>query len=142
MIEIDCFDYCPEEAKAVRENVFINEQDFKTEFDAIDEKASHFVAYLDGKAVGTCRIFEEEAHNGFVLGRLAVIKDARGHHIGKALMEAAESFAAKNNAPEMNLHAQCEGTGFYEALGYESYGPIEYNEHCPHIWMKKSLRGA
>ena len=32
-----------------------------------------------------------------------------------------------------------EQSGFYEKQGYEPYGPVEYEEYCPHIWMKKKL---
>ena len=28
---------------------------------------------------------------------------------------------------------------FYEKLGFQAYGEIEYEEHCPHTWMKKII---
>ena len=26
---------------------------------------------------------------------------------------------------------------FYEKLGFKAYGEIDYDEYCPHTWMKK-----
>ena len=37
------------------------------------------------------------------------------------------------------LHAQLQAVPFYEKLGFQAYGEIEYEEHCPHTWMKKII---
>ena len=37
------------------------------------------------------------------------------------------------------LHAQIQAQQFYEKHGYLSYGGIEYDENCPHIWMLKKI---
>lgn len=39
------------------------------------------------------------------------------------------------------LHAQIQAQQFYEKQGYLSYGGIEYDENCPHIWMLKKIIG-
>ena len=45
----------------------------------------------------------------------------------------------KAGGGSVRLHAQQRASGFYEKQGYEPYGPVEYEEYCPHIWMKKKL---
>ena len=35
------------------------------------------------------------------------------------------------------LHAQLQAKPFYEKLGFKAYGEIDYDEDCPHTWMKK-----
>lgn len=39
----------------------------------------------------------------------------------------------------VRLHAQRTAVPFYEKQGYQAYGPVEYEEYCPHVWMRKKL---
>lgn len=59
---------------SIREEVFMQEQSFKNEFDDIDDSATHIVLYDDGSPVGCCRVYPDEAVGGFIFGRLAVKK--------------------------------------------------------------------
>lgn len=54
---IKIYDEIPEEAKTIREAVFINEQGFKDEFDEIDDVAKHVLLFEGDIPVGTCRFF-------------------------------------------------------------------------------------
>src|SRR5690606_22769491 len=75
-------------AFALRRDVFIAEQQVEDdEFDAYDLTATHFVAIADGAVVGTLRLIETPAH--MKIGRVAVARPARGHGIGRALMQHA-----------------------------------------------------
>lgn len=47
----------PPEAEAIRRTVFIEEQAFVEEFDALDDLALHLVVYDDDVPVGTARVF-------------------------------------------------------------------------------------
>ena len=38
---------------------------------------------------------------------------------------------------QISLHAQLQAKPFYEKLGFVAYGEIDYDEDCPHTWMKK-----
>ena len=139
-ITIKCYDSLTEDAKVIREVVFVQEQGFNEEFDTVDSRAYHFVAYADnGTPIGTCRIFSEEDRNIYYLGRLAVIKEARTSGIGSKLISRAESKAMELGAKELRLHSQCRAQIFYEKCGYAAYGDIELDEGCPHIWMRKVL---
>lgn len=137
---IKCYEFLPQDSKNIREEVFVNEQGFTEEFDTVDLRAYHFVAYTDsGEPLGTCRIFTENEPSVYFLGRLAVSKHARANGIGRALIIQAENKARELNAVELRLHSQCRAQAFYEKCGYLSYGEIELDEGCPHIWMKKVL---
>lgn len=53
---IKIYDEIPEEAKTIREAVFIKEQGFKDEFDEIDDVAKHVLLFEGDIPVGTCSI--------------------------------------------------------------------------------------
>ena len=129
----------PKEAHEIRNEVFINEQGFENEYDSIDETAVHIVMFDEDEPVATCRVFLNSEMNSYVLGRLAVVKEHRGKNIGAAVVEEAQGYVRKMGGKELVLHSQCQSTGFYQKLGFAQFGDIEYEEDCPHIWMRKSL---
>lgn len=127
----------PSEAKIIREEVFVKEQGFKEEYDEIDRIAAHIVLY-DGDAIGTCRIYEKEPRK-FMFGRLAVRKNLRKSGFGSKLVKAAEDYARENGGQSIILHSQLHAQGFYEKQGFAAFGEVEYEQDCPHIWMKKEI---
>lgn len=129
----------PVEAKEIRETVFLKEQGFEREADSKDEYAMHFVAYEGEMAVGTCRVTWNDDVGTYAIGRLAVLKDYRGRGIGAKLVEKSEEYAKIQQETELQLHAQCTAMDFYRKLGYTEYGEVEYEQDCPHMWMRKDL---
>ena len=103
-IEIKAYDKLPEDSKSIREEVFVVEQGFTEEFDTVDNRAIHFVAYDDlGSQMGTCRIFTEESDKIYYLGRLAVLKKFRkmnisciNIHFGDRLRQRSHFFVRNN----------------------------------------------
>ena len=139
-MKIKVYDKLPEDSKAIREEVFVKEQGFQEEFDTVDCRAVHFVAYDDsGVPIGTCRIFTEDSDEIYYLGRLAVLKDFRKLKVGSALLSSAEQSARAKGAEYIHLHSQLRAKQFYQKCGYHEFGEIELDEGCPHIWMKKRL---
>lgn len=137
---VERFTPAPDEAIEVRTEVFVHEQGFRDEFDDIDEIAMHFVAFDEAdRPIGTCRVFVGDDAQVYLLGRLAVVKEYRSKGLGSQIVEAAEDYVRSVGGKEIRLHAQCRVSGFYEKIGYTSYGEIEEEEGCPHIWMKKIL---
>lgn len=137
-IEIKKFDSLCEDARVIREEVFVREQGFVNEFDDIDGNAVHFVLYVDGKAAGTCRIYCGD-DNEFHLGRLAVLSDFRGMSLGQMLIAEAERCASGIGAESITLSAQVRVKDFYEKFGYSAVGEEYPDEGCPHIKMVKML---
>ena len=130
----------PPEAKALREEVFCQEQGFQEEFDGQDQASHHGLLWDDqGEAVGVCRFFPGEEPGIWILGRIAVKKRLRGKGAGSLLVEGTEKAVKELGGREIRLHAQVRAKHFYETLGYEAYGPIEPDEGVPHQWMKKQL---
>lgn len=50
------YDYLPEDAIKIRNEVFVKEQGFNNEFDDIDNIAKHLLVYENEQPVSTCRI--------------------------------------------------------------------------------------
>lgn len=142
-MKVKKYDYLSEDAKNIRASVFIQEQGFEREFDAVDDVACQIVMYEDdNQPIATCRVFEDSQQNQFVLGRLAVMKDYRGKNIGSKMLQEAENIVLKEGGTSIILHAQCRVKEFYERMGYVAFGKIEEDEGCPHIWMKKELNSV
>ena len=138
--EIKFYDTLPSEAKALREEVFMLELGFSYDADEIDSTATHIVVYNDSLAVAVCRVFEGDSFGEYILGRLAVKKEHRNKGLGGVTVNAAIEYTAKSGGSSLVLHSQLSAKAFYEKLGFIPYGEIEYEEDCPHIWMRKAIQ--
>lgn len=136
-MEFKIYDKLPKEAKKIRIEVFVEEQGFKEEFDSADSCATHVLALDNGKAVATCRYFCQDGY--YLIGRIAVVKEYRGTGLGGKLLEFAKNQIEKSGGKEIRIHAQKRAEGFYQKQGYTSFGEVDYDEGCEHVWMKKSL---
>ena len=135
--------YCtlPNDAKFIRETVFIKEQGFVNEFDEKDEVAKHIVLYNDeNKPIATCRYFPNKEGTVYFVGRIAVLKEFRQKSYGAVMLREVEQQIKNTDAKEIRLAAQVRAKGFYEKSGYSIVGSEFFEERCPHIWMYKSWR--
>jgi len=121
----------------IRTAVFIEEQGFENEFDEIDKACFHIVLYDNEKPVATCRYFKDR--NTFYIGRVAIIKEYRGKHLGKEIMRIAEYEIKSLNAKQIEVSAQVRVKDFYKKLGYKEVGEIYLDEFLEHIRMVKML---
>ncbi|MFQ6616068.1 MAG: GNAT family N-acetyltransferase [Fidelibacterota bacterium] len=103
-------------ALAIRREVFIEEQSVpeEIEMDSHDGAASHALAWLDGKPVGTARWRKTE--KGIKLERFAVPAAMRGKGIGKAILMFILNRVT--NGDQIYLHAQTSVISFYEKYGF------------------------
>ena len=135
---------------AVRKEVFVVEQRVPEdlEYDAYDADAVHVLAVReDGVPIGAGRLLYGEAAAAKTggdpdvgsLGRLAVLKSARGLGAGIALVRGIEDAARARGLTAVDLHAQTHALGFYERLGYVAYGPEYLEAGIPHQAMRRSL---
>ncbi|QOV38951.1 GNAT family N-acetyltransferase [Streptomyces ferrugineus] len=135
---------------AVRKEVFVVEQGVpqEIEYDAHDTDAVHVLAIReDGVPLGTGRLLYGEAAAAKAggdpsvgsLGRLAVLRTARGLGVGVALVRAIEEAARARGLTAVDLHAQTHALGFYERLGYVAYGPEFPDAGMPHRAMRRAL---
>jgi predicted GNAT family N-acyltransferase len=133
------YDSLPQEAKDIRVTVFVKEQGFKEEFDSDDNISTHLVAFDGEKPIATCRFYFDKDKQKYLIGRLAVIKSYRGKGLGGELVCEAERLIKAKGGNAVFLHAQCQAQPFYEKLGYVAFGESDFDEDCPHQWMKKNI---
>ena len=125
---------------AIRMKVFVEEQNVpvEEERDAYDDTAIHLLAEQDGRAIGTARIILK-GETGKI-GRVAVLREARGTGMGAALIRAAlDELRARPEVTQAMLGAQTHAIGFYEKLGFAVYGPEYLDGGIPHRDMALDL---
>lgn len=128
------------DAKAIREEVFIAEQGAKEEFDEFDDLCWCLVLYLDKTPIATGRLIRLDASR-CAIGRLAVRKPYRGKRVGSYALRFLETKAREIGAVTIELHAQCDKIPFYQKNGYHISGDGEvfFEEGIPHQLMSKQL---
>ena len=137
-MRVEIFHALPLDAKDIRISVFMQEQGFCDEFDALDEIAAHLVMYWESLPVSTCRTWLSD--DGWHVGRLAVIQSFRGRGLGQAMLQAAEEYVRSQGGDGISLHAQCRAESFYIKCGYRAFGEIDDEEGVAHIHMKKHFK--
>ncbi len=123
----------------LRFEVFVDEQGVprELELDELDPGATHLVAILDDRVIGTLRLLE---HDGDAkIGRVAVRAALRRAGVGARLMARAEAIARARGFAEIVLHAQVAVAGFYRQLGYVEEGDLFDEAGIPHIAMRKKI---
>lgn len=124
----------------LRRVVFIEEQGVSEadEIDDLDEAAIHLIATDAGKPVGTARLLTD-GDTGKI-GRVCVLKSARGTGLGAALIRAAVAhFRATPGIARVKLGAQSHALGFYERLGFTPAGSEYIDAGIPHRDMILAL---
>lgn len=127
-----------EDADKIRRAVFLDEQQFSTEFSDEDDEFDYITLYLDNVCVGTVRYQVNQAIG--IIGRLALLQPFRNKGYGKELVLKAEEKLKEYPIKEIRLHAQERKVPFYQKLGYEVFGDFEMDEYMPHWWMKKEVQ--
>jgi predicted GNAT family N-acyltransferase len=103
--------------------VFIDEQGVSEadEVDGLDDSAIHLLALVNNAPVGTARLLVAACTGK--IGRVCVLREARGTGLGAALIRAAlAEFRAMPGISRVKLGSQSHATGFYEALGFRVVG--------------------
>ena len=120
--------------------VFVEEQSVPPSLEIDEHDASgavHALALLDGVPAGTGRFVFSEPGVARI-GRMAVIDDARGNGVGRALLRFLEAEAHERGAKRFTLNAQVSARRFYEKAGYQAIGPVFDDADIPHVRMDRS----
>lgn len=122
--------------KRIRTRVFIQEQGVppSLEWDDADTGAMHFIALVDGHAVGTARLLDDGR-----IGRMAVLSDWRRRGVGRALLEMAVGQARQRGDARVWLEAQTHAIGFYARQGFITDGEIFMDAGIAHRRMYRIL---
>lgn len=132
-VELGAWEALGAEAARIRYAVFVDEQKVpaQIELDDWDARSLHALAFdAAGAAVGTGRLLPD-GH----IGRMAVLRAARGSGVGTALLTALMQAARERGHREAWLSAQTHALGFYRRLGFVADGAVYEEAGIPHIDM-------
>lgn len=130
----------PAAARAIREAVFVREQQvpIELEWDEFDARSLHALAFGDDDVpVGTGRLLPDGR-----IGRMAVLPSWRGRGVGTAILSALVARAAGLAMPRVLLHAQTHAAGFYARRGFSPSGGEFLEAGIPHVKMLRDLPPA
>jgi predicted GNAT family N-acyltransferase len=132
-------------AREVRTAVFVIEQAIPAaeEWDEWDAQSLHAVARdAAGSAIGTGRLlppaFDAQAGTGHI-GRMAVLREARGAGVGGAVLRALMRAAPDYGFAHVVLHAQSRVANFYARHGFVAEGAEFLEVGIPHVLMRARL---
>jgi len=120
-------------ARPIRVAVFVEEQDvpLDLEWDEFDEVSEHALAVdAAGRAVATGRLLPD-GH----IGRMAVLRDARGAGAGAAVLRALMARARARGMTVLRLNAQTHAAPFYARFGFRACGDEFLEAGIPHVEM-------
>jgi putative N-acetyltransferase (TIGR04045 family) len=111
---------------AVRRAIFVDAQAL-FEGDDRDERDDspdtlHAVGVVAGAVVGAVRLYPLDAAGRWKGDRLAVLPDARSHHLGAALVRFAVATAGARGGHKMVAQIQLPNVRFFEHLGWRADG--------------------
>ena len=121
---------------AIRQKVFCEEQNIPValERDSLDQGAIHVLIQSHGLDVATGRLLVRE--NRYSIGRVAVLKEARGKYYGDFVVRMLLDKAFCLGATEVMISAQSNTVNFYKRIGFEECGQETLICGIPHIPMK------
>lgn len=122
----------------IRNRVFVDEQGFSKdgERDRFDDMAIYALAYdLNGHPVGTGRLIID-AEDHFSIGRVCVLREARGLGLGDLIMRMLLYRAQELNAPDVYISSQLHAIPFYARYGFKPYGEETLDEGVLHQKMR------
>ena len=140
-MKIEVYDKLPTYAVDIRMQVFVKEQGFskELELDEFEKTATHLVGFSNGESASTARYFFDKRREEYLISRIAVRKEHRGKGFGAEIVTAAEKEIIAKGGKSAIIHAQLQAKGFYESIGYNTYGDIDLEEGVEHIMMRKCL---
>jgi predicted GNAT family N-acyltransferase len=124
-------------SRPIRVRVFVEEQGvpIALEWDDNDAVSDHALACdAAGNPVGTGRLLPD-GH----IGRMAVLREARGQGVGAALLTALIERARARGMTTLVLSAQTQAAGFYRRYGFAAVGGEYMEASIPHVEMRQTL---
>ncbi|MCW3462812.1 GNAT family N-acetyltransferase [Chitinophaga nivalis] len=99
-----------------------------------------FLAVTDQPPVlAGCCILTPVDENTVQLRQMAVSPLLQGKGAGREIIAFAEQYAIRNGFNILTMHARNEAIGFYQKLGYETFGEAFTEVGILHMEMKKQL---
>lgn len=136
-VELGPWEALRAEAAPIRTAVFVEEQRVpaEIEIDEFDPVSLHAIARdREGRALGTGRLLPD-GH----IGRMAVLREARGCGVGSALLLALTEEARRRGHAEAVLNAQLHAVPFYARHGFVAEGEPFDDAGIAHVTMRRRL---
>ena len=136
-VEIVSWETHREPLRAIREPVFIQEQQVpaELEWDEHEDAARHFLVRSHGEPVACGRLTPDGK-----VGRMAVLKQYRGQGLGRVVLDSIIAQARSEAMPRLFLHAQQHAAEFYSSAGFTVVGEPFDEAGIPHIGMEMPLQ--
>ncbi|MEP1767182.1 MAG: GNAT family N-acetyltransferase [Sulfitobacter sp.] len=124
---------------ALRHTVFVAEQGYSAEgeVDELDAVSHHMLACDGDIPIATARVYLD--NDTAKIGRVCVMKSARGLGLGADVIRACVALATEKGARRAVLGAQVQAVEFYAKLGFAAYGSVYADEGEPHQMMERRL---
>ena len=91
----------------------------REEFDEHDGDGTNYIVLLDaGYPIATCRFYELSA-DSVMIGRVVVLPEYRGQHLGNRVIEEAEKWIGNLGYNRIEIESRTGAVAFYQKLGYE-----------------------
>ena len=124
------------DVRTIRQQVFVDEQGIDPSLEWTDDEGS-FVYVLarsqDQLPVGTGRI--SVVADVATIGRMAVLKDWRGHGVGSAILGRLMKIGKSDGAKTFTLSSQLQAISFYEAHNFSAEGDVYLDAGIEHRKM-------
>jgi len=122
--------------KAIRETVFIDEQNvpIELEWDDLDDECLHLLV-TDRQTNGIATARMQEKNTTAHIGRMSVLKPYRRQGIGSLMLEKLLEQARQSGVKEIELNAQTAAIHFYQRYGFVSIGEEFQDAGIPHYKM-------
>lgn len=123
----------------LRTAVFVVEQNCPyQEVDNKDLQAVHLFAKNAKNLTAYCRLIPSD--DGVHIGRVLVVKEARGSGLARELIQKALDYC-REHFPTQSIHAQAQSylQGFYESFGFKAISNVYLEDGIPHwdmVWEK------
>lgn len=124
-----------EEAKKIRIDVFVKEQNVDFEADWDEKESENYLVYYKNKVVGTMRW--REVGRVIKIERVSVKKEFREKGIAKVMLKQALEDIREFTDKPIILHSQLLAIPLYERLGFKKQGKLFYEQNIAHYTMKK-----
>lgn len=103
------------------------------------ERTQLLFGLYDGTALTGGAIVVPHADRSAQLRQMLVVPDARGHGLGRLLVEHIEAALRERTVRVLYMNARLEAVGFYERCGYDPVGDEFIHVSVPHVRMEKNL---
>ena len=111
---------------------------FLLDCDDLDEKAIHFLGFINGKLISYMRVLSNENMNLWTLGRILVTKNNRGKGYGVDIIsEVIKILKNLNSSYTFEMSAQTYLINFYKKFNFYPVGNEYLDAGIPHIKMVK-----